>query len=66
MKQVENKEVRILVRVEPSAISRYDRVADAFYGGNRSLLIRRALEDLVTRREREIVESEPVQEGKVA
>ncbi len=52
----EHKEVRVITRMEPSLVERVERVADEFYGGNRSLLIRLATIAVVDRRERELAE----------
>ena len=52
----EHKVVRVITKMEPSLVERVERVADEFYGGNRSLLIRLATIAVIDRRERELAE----------
>jgi metal-responsive CopG/Arc/MetJ family transcriptional regulator len=48
------KEGRIMLRCEESFVQRLDRVAFHRFGGNRSEMIRRVLDDLLEREEPEI------------
>lgn len=50
--QSEKKEERIVIRCEPSFIERATRIAEARYAGNRSYMVRRAIDELLDREER--------------
>lgn len=52
-KQTETKE-RFLLRIEPSLLRRCEAVANARFGGNKSLVIRKALEQFVDELESEL------------
>lgn len=52
------KEGRIVLRCEESFVRRLDRVADERFGGNRSEMIRRNLDQLLEREEAQIDERE--------
>jgi len=50
------KEGRIVIRCEPSFVERADRVANARYAGNRSYMVRLAIDEFLDDKEREMAE----------
>lgn len=54
--QSEKKEERIVIRCEPSFIERATRIANARYAGNRSYMVRLAIDQFLDGKEQEISE----------
>lgn len=54
MEQTMAKEERIVLRCDPEFLKRCDRIADEFYGGVRSVLVRRAITEVIERKEQEL------------
>ncbi len=50
----EKKEERIVIRCEPSFIERATKVADARYAGNRSHMVRLAIDEFLDKNEQEL------------
>lgn len=52
----ERKEGQVVIRCEPTLLSRINRLAETQYTGNRSFMARLALTEFVDRKERELAE----------
>lgn len=64
--QGEKKEERIVIRCEPSFIERATRIANARYAGNRSYMVRLAVDEFLEVKERELDIAETDEQKAVA